>query len=487
MNLSELFEQMVELEASDLFLSVGAPPYVSIEGNMSPLGEEPLDSDGVKELALSMLSKEQRQEFISNQELNVAVRLPEVGRFRINLFRQMGEIALVARYIKARIPSIEQLKLPQIFKDLVLEERGLVLVVGSTGTGKSTTLASMIAHRNSTRSGHILTIEDPVEFVHEHIKSLVNQREVGVDTESYEVALKNAMREAPNVIMIGEIRDQSTMKKAIAYAESGHLCLSTLHANSANEAIDRIINFFEDTAHKQLFNDLSSHLRAIICQRLPVGKDGKRVAAVEIMVNTPLISNLIHRGEINKIKEAMNKKKGEGCQTFDDALFDLVRQGTLDMEVALQQADSRNDLSLRFRLEGTVEEKIEPIAKEVSYAKGLSFAKYHSYKMLKYKVDKITGNTSDLVENAIQNALTQKGFSWDMSAPNLELRYSLSLNQQGNNVTAVLLINISDVKTQKSIWRAKGTRALEAHNLADWNLEHDIEDLLSSFPPDPQN
>jgi len=483
MNLAELFGKVVELNASDLFLSVGAPPYVSIEGTMTPLGKEKLSSAWVKELSFSMISEEQSKEFSTKQELNVAVRLPGIGRFRINLFKQMGEVAFVARYIKAKIPSIEELKLPQVFKDLVMEERGLILVVGSTGTGKSTTLASMISHRNKLMSGHILTIEDPVEFVHEHERSLVNQREVGVDTESYEVALKNAMREAPNVIMIGEIRDQSTMKKAIAYAESGHLCLSTLHANSANEAIDRIINFFDDTAHKQLFNDLSGHLKAIICQRLPIGKHGKRIAAVEIMINTPLISNLIHRGEVSKIKEAMSKKKGEGCQTFDDSLFELVRQGTLEQDVALQHADSRNDLALRFRLEGTTEEKTDPIIKEINYAKGLVFAHYHTYSLLKYKVDKISGETDRVLENAIQKSMMQKGFNWESQNSNLELRYSLTLNQVGNNVNGVILMNISDVKSQKSIWRAKGSRALEAHNLTEWNLEQDVDELLKAFPP----
>lgn len=483
MNLAELFGKVVELNASDLFLSVGAPPYVSIEGTMTPLGKEKLSSVQVKELSFSMISEEQIKEFRAKQELNVAVRLPGIGRFRINLFQQMGEVAFVARYIKAKIPSIEELKLPQIFKDLVMEERGLILVVGSTGTGKSTTLASMISHRNQLMSGHILTIEDPVEFVHEHQRSLVNQREVGVDTESYEIALKNAMREAPNVIMIGEIRDQSTMKKAIAYAESGHLCLSTLHANSANEAIDRIINFFDDTAHKQLFNDLSGHLKAIICQRLPIGKQGKRIAAVEIMINTPLISNLIHRGEVSKIKEAMSKKKGEGCQTFDDSLFELVRKGMLEQDVALQHADSRNDLALRFRLEGTTEEKTDPIIKEINYAKGLVFAHYHTYSLLKYKVDKISGETDRLLENAIQKAMVQKGFNWEAQNSNLELRYSLTLNQVGNSVNGIILMNISDVKSQKSIWRAKGSRSLEAHNLAEWDLEQDIDELLKAFPP----
>ena len=484
MNLSDLFEKMVELDASDLFLSVGAPPCVSIEGEMSALGEAKLSSEMLKKLSYSMLNEDQVKEFEKTKELNVAIRLKNTGRFRINLFRQMGEIAFVSRYIKADIPSIEQLKLPEVFKELVLEERGMVLVVGSTGTGKSTTLASMIAHRNLTKGGHILTIEDPVEFVHEHRKSLVNQREVGVDTDSYEIALKNAMREAPDVIMIGEIRDQSTMRKAIAYAESGHLCLSTLHANSANEAIDRILNFFEEGAHKQIFNDLSSHLRAIICQRLPVGKDGKRVAAVEIMLNTPLISNLIQRGEVSNIKQAMRKKGGGGCQTFDDALFDLVRAGSLEQKVALKNADSRNDLSLRFRLEGAVDEKLEPIKKEVNFAKGLSFARYHAYKLVQFKVDKISANTGHVLEVAIQQALTKKGFSWDNESPNLEIRYSLALNQQGNNVTATLMINITDVKTQKTIWRAKGTRALEAQTLGDWNISSDIADLLKNFPPD---
>ena len=284
-------------------------------------------------------------------EGNLAISISGLGRFRVNVFRQRGDVAMVIRYIKGQIPSLEELNLPITLKQLIMEPRGLVLVVGSTGSGKSTTLASMVNYRNENATGHILTIEDPVEFLHTHKKSVVDQREVGLDTLSYEVALKNAMREAPDVILIGEIRDRHTMQHAIAYAETGHLCLSTLHANNANQALDRIVNFFPDSAHHQLYMDLSLNLKAVISQRLIKSKDGKRVPAVEIMLLSTFVAELIQKGDIHAVKEAMEHGNERGMQTFDQALYKLYREGRITQEEALANADSRNNLSLRMRLD----------------------------------------------------------------------------------------------------------------------------------------
>jgi twitching motility protein PilU len=295
------------------------------------------------------------REFESTLECNLAISVAQLGRFRVNVFRQRGDTSMVIRYIRGQIPSIEELFLPQTLKKVVMEKRGLVLVVGSTGSGKSTTLASMIDFRNQNATGHILTIEDPIEFLHQHKKSLVNQREIGLDSMSYENALKNAMREAPDVILIGEIRDAATMQQAIAYAETGHLCLSTLHANNANQALDRIINFFPDSAHRQLLNDLSLNLKAVVSQRLITTKDGGRRAAVETLIQSAYTAELIQKGKIHDLKEAMEQGGQRGMMTFDQSLYELYVEGAIALEEALSHADSRNNLALRIRLntEGT--------------------------------------------------------------------------------------------------------------------------------------
>ncbi|MFM1896660.1 MAG: hypothetical protein RLZZ385_1734 [Pseudomonadota bacterium] len=350
MDIGPYLKLMAEKDASDLFFSVGAPVSIKIQGQTHPVGKDVLAPGAVKTLAYSLISDEKQKLFEQELELNFSFALPDVGRYRINLYRQRGEVAMVVRYIKSRIPGIEELQLPEILKQLVMEPRGLILVVGATGSGKSTTLASMIDYRNSNRSGHILTIEEPVEFVHHHKKSIVDQREIGFDTLSYASALKNAMREAPDVILIGEIRDRETMQHAIAYAETGHLCLSTLHANNANQAIDRIINFFPDSAHHQLLIDLSMNLRAVVSQRLIRGRDGSRVPAVEIMLKSPYISDLIAKREIDLLKEAIEKNRDAGMQTFDQSLYDLYVAGKISREDALENADSRNNLALRMRL-----------------------------------------------------------------------------------------------------------------------------------------
>lgn len=351
MKISPFLEMMAQKEASDLFFSVGAPPGIKIRGKTSPASDRALQPGEVKELAYSVISDQQRAEFESTMELNFAINLEDIGRYRINLYRQRGEVSMVIRFIKSRIPKIEELHLPPVLKQLVMLPRGLILVVGATGSGKSTTLASMIDYRNEHKDGHILTIEDPVEYVYEHKQAIVDQREVGLDTLSYANALKNAMREAPDVILIGEIRDRETMQHAIAYAETGHLCLSTLHANNANQAIDRIINFFPDSAQHQLLIDLALNLRAVISQRLLTGLDGNLVPATEIMIQSVYISDLIEKREIDVIMEAIERGREEGMHTFDQSLYELYQQGRISREVALQNADSRNNLALKIRLE----------------------------------------------------------------------------------------------------------------------------------------
>ncbi len=351
MDIVPYLKLMVQKNGSDLFFSTGAPPNLKAEGETRPIGSSPLQPGQVRKLAYGVMSDEQIKEFESTFECNLAISIQKLGRFRVNVFKQRGDAAMVIRYIKGVIPPVEKLNLPVILKDLIMEPRGLILVVGSTGSGKSTTLASMIEHRNQHKAGHILTIEDPIEYLYTHKKSVVDQREVGIDTLSYENALKNAMREAPDVILIGEIRDMYTMQHAVAYAETGHLCLSTLHANNANQALDRIINFFPDSSQNQLYMDLSLNLRAVVSQRLVKGKNGQRIPAVEIMLLTTYISELIQKGDVHAIKEVMEQGTERGMQTFDQSLYSLFQEGRITLEEALNHADSRNNLSLKIRLD----------------------------------------------------------------------------------------------------------------------------------------
>lgn len=355
MELTPFLEMMVERNASDLLFSVGGPPSIKIDGITLHVGEHIVSASDVRALAYAAMDEAQQRRFEETWEMNLALVMGKVGRFRINIYRQRGDIAMAMRYITNHIPSIEQLNLPAILKDLVMIPRGLVLVVGSTGSGKSTTLASMIDYRNARRTGHILTIEEPIEYVHVHKRSLVDQREVGLDTHSYADALKNAMRQAPDVIMIGEIRDRETMQAAIAYAETGHLCLSTLHANNANQTLDRIINFFPESARAQLLMDLSLNLQAVVSQRLLRGVDGKRIPAVELLLSSAYVSDLIAKGEIAQLKQAIKQSTDVGMQTFDQALYALYAQGKISYEQAIEQADSRTDLALTIRLNGHAE------------------------------------------------------------------------------------------------------------------------------------
>ena len=350
--LTRFLHQMAEKKASDVFFSVGAPPNMKIDGETIHLGEAPLSAEMVRDLAYSVMNDKQQREFEATMEMNLAFGLPDAGRFRVNVYRQRGNIALAVRYITSNIPSIQALNLPPILQDLIMTPRGLILMVGSTGSGKSTTLASMIDYRNTLKTGHILTVEEPIEYLHQHKQSMVDQREVGLDTMSYANALKNAMRQAPDVIMIGEIRDRETMQAAIAYAETGHLCLSTLHANNANQTLDRIINFFPDSAHHQLLIDLSLNLKGVVSQRLLRGVRKERVPAVEILLSTPFVSDLIQKGEIASIKEAMKQSLDHGMLTFDESIYRLYAAGQISYDEAIEHADSHTDLALRVRLEG---------------------------------------------------------------------------------------------------------------------------------------
>jgi twitching motility protein PilU len=349
----DLLKAMVSKKASDLFITSGFPPAIKLDGKMTPVANQPLTPQHTAELTRSIMNDKQAAEFEATRECNFAINPGGIGRFRVSAFVQQGRIGMVLRTITTTIPKFEELNLPVVLKDVVMSKRGLVIMVGGTGSGKSTSLAAMIGYRNENSYGHIITIEDPVEYTHEHKNCVITQREVGVDTDTWHAALKNTLRQAPDVILIGEIRDRETMDYAIAFAETGHLCMATLHANSANQALDRIINFFPEERRHQLLMDLSLNIRALVSQRLIPKKDGKgRACAVEVMLNSPLISDLIFKGEVHEIKQIMSKSRELGMQTFDQHLFELYETGQISYEDALRNADSVNELRLMIKLQG---------------------------------------------------------------------------------------------------------------------------------------
>ena len=349
----KLLKVVVEQGASDLVITAGLPPSVKVSGRMLPLLKTPLTPEQAREMVHSTMTEAQIQEFEAERECNFAIHSPIAGRFRISAFYQRNFAGMVLRRIETHIPSVDDLQLPAIVKDLAMSKRGLLIFVGATGTGKSTSLAAMIGHRNANSKGHIITIEDPIEFIHEHRGCMVTQREVGVDTPSFDVALKNTLRQAPDVIMVGEVRTRETMDYALTFAETGHLCLATLHANNANQALDRIINFFPADRHSQVWMDLSLNLRGMIAQQLLPTIDGKgRRAAIEVLINTPLVADMIRKGEVHSLKELMGKSNEQGMQTFDQALYALFRTGDITYESALAAADSANDLRLMIKLAG---------------------------------------------------------------------------------------------------------------------------------------
>jgi twitching motility protein PilU len=358
---------MVKAGGSDLFISHDFPPSMKAHGQMTPLSQQKLNGTTTAKLADALMTPKQRAEFTQELECNFAIAVPGVSRFRVNVFFQQGNVGMVLRTIAAEIPNFEKLRLPEVLKDVVMEKRGLVLLVGGTGSGKSTSLAAMIDHRNRTSAGHIITVEDPVEYAHVSQKSLITHREVGVDTHSWRHALKNTLRQAPDVILVGEIRDVETMEHAIAFAETGHLCLSTLHANSASQTMERIVNFFPEERRTQLLMDLSVNLRAIVSQRLVRTEDGSgRVAAIEILLNTPTIAEKIFKGEFNELKGVMNKSREQGMRTFDWALFELYNEGRIGYEEAIRNADSANELRLNIKLKSKRGEPATSIAQSLS-------------------------------------------------------------------------------------------------------------------------
>ena len=348
LNTKPLFKLMVDKRASDLFFTSYAPIKIKIEGQIFPVNKQMLTPEVVRQAAYGLMTQDQIEAFNEELEIDFAISEPGLGRFRVNVFHQRGNPAMVLRYITADMPRLDDLGLPDILKDLMMMRRGMILMVGATGSGKSTTLASMINYRNENSSDHIITIEDPIEFLHSNKKSIINQREVGLDTKSYARALKSAMRAAPDVLLIGEIRDRETMESAIMLAGTGHLVLATLHANNAAETLDRIINMFPQDQHKQVFLDLSQYLRAILSQRLVIGKDGKRIAAIEVLLNTPYITELVKKGDVSAIKEAIVASSERGVQSFDVALLNLYKQGRIEIEEALANADSRSNLEAKI-------------------------------------------------------------------------------------------------------------------------------------------
>lgn len=361
MEMQALLEKMSELQGSDLYLTNGAPPTLKVNNKLVVLDSVPFSKGAVKDLAYALMSDAQRDIFEQRLEMNLAHILSGNRRFRINIFLQQSEVGMVIRRIHTILPTVDGLGLPSLVKDLAVEKNGLILFVGSTGCGKSTSLAALINYRNEMNAGHIITIEDPIEFVHPHKKSIITQREVGLDTISYNTALANALRQAPDVILIGEIRTRETMEQAISFSETGHLCLSTLHANNADQAFDRMVNFFDKEHHSQLLLDLSLNIKAIISQRLVVNKSGSRSLAIEVLVNTPLIASLIYRGDFGAIKEAMEKSTNMGMQTFDQALEQLYFDGKISLEEALRNADSKNNLRLRISLK---DKSVSPVTPE---------------------------------------------------------------------------------------------------------------------------
>ncbi len=351
LDIQKLLTVMNEHDASDLYITVDSPPSYRVNGVVRPAGNRCLTPEDTQGLAMSVLTDKQQREFDELNEQNLALYYPALGRFRVNVFRQRGCVGMVIRQIKTDIKTLDDLGLPQVLKDVSMAKRGLVLVVGATGSGKSTTLAAMIDHRNVNQAGHIISVEDPIEFIHVHKKSIITQREIGMDTETYHHALKNALRQAPDVILIGEIRDLETMEAAITFAETGHLCLATLHSNSANQAMERVMNFFPPERHKQIYLQLSLNLKGVISQRLVKTGEGNRVAAIEILLSSPRVKDLIHKGEIAQIKEAMEKSTNLGMQTFDQHLFQHYKDGKITLDEALRNADSANNLRLRVKLE----------------------------------------------------------------------------------------------------------------------------------------
>jgi len=416
MDFKKYLRILVKNDGSDLYLTFNAPPSAKFQGKLKALSRDRMTSEGLDEIAKFLMNKEQQDQFEIKPEMNLALDEPDIGRFRINIFKQRTHLAMVIRNIKVDIPNADALGLPPILKEIIMQKRGLILFVGGTGSGKSTSLAALIDHRNANAAGHIVTIEDPIEYVHPHKKSLVSQREVGVDTDTYEDALENTLRQAPDVILIGEIRTEETMEHALAFAETGHLCLSTLHANNSNQALDRIINFFPEERHNQLLQDIGLNIKAFISQRLIPTIDGKRVAAIEILIGTPIIRELITKGDILGIKEIMEKSEELGMQTFDSHIYKLYKEGIISLEEAMKNADSPSNLQVKMNLEdnsysdmSTDEPELDKDGNEIEdkMFAGLSLESMEELTEKVDETDKILKTPQEMMEEKIAKRLVQ--------------------------------------------------------------------------------
>jgi twitching motility protein PilU len=493
--LTGLLSTMVARDASDLYLNAEAPPMIKVAGHMKPLHGPALSPSHIHDIVYSALSEQQRYDFESLLELDFGLDFEDIGRFRVNVYKQRNHPAMVVRYIKDEIPSISDLNLPEVFHDLAMEERGLILVVGTAGSGKSTSLAAMLDYRNQHASGHILTVEDPIEFTHHHKQSLVSQREVGIDTHSYDDALKHALREAPDVIMIGEIRDEETAKQALRYAETGHLCLSTLHANNANQAIERFLNFFPSDSRPQKRKELAQHLQAIIAQRLAKTLDAKRTAAVEIMINTPHISKLIEKAETDEIKDAMGSGDNSHCQTFDDAIYQLIHQQRISKKEGMRLADSRIDLGLRFQYHQ--QKSLEEGARQEKYwvKPDTNFSLYRTLSVsAKKRSSERRPEMAKLLDEAIRQSINERGYRLQADNPDLMLKYAYGLRHQQDinlelgdsneqpTVESGLAVKVKDRKTGETLWYMTASRPMGQALPSQQELNIEMANLFASLP-----
>lgn len=498
--LAMMLESMVVLKASDLYINVGAPPTFKVNGELRTVTEKPLDPDQIHKLITTVLDEEQKQRFEQNMELDIALQNKNGGRFRLNIYRQKGALALVARHIKDIIPSLDELQLPPVLKELSLLKQGLVLVVGGTGVGKSSTLASMIDYRNQQLYGHILTVEDPIEFVHYHRKSLVSQREIGVDTNSYSDALKYALREAPDVIVIGEIRDSDTARHALRFAETGHLCMATLHATTASSALDRFINFFAPEAQRQVHQDLAFHLKAVVAQRLANTLDKKRVPAVEVLINNSYISALIEKGDTTAVRQAMAKDSSDNCQTFDDAIYQLVVDGIISKEEANRVTDSKVDFGLRFRLTEQSQavryfmDKKEWLAPNIDLQGKLRVG----LKAKRVNTD-LQKNLTQMFSETLSKELRVKGYEVTADDPQLVLYFSYGILSSAPKIAATLeefneqmdqyvgaesklALQVVDPETNAKVWTLSAVGPVDKQGFDGKLLQEEISNLLGSLP-----
>ncbi|GLS25220.1 PilT/PilU family type 4a pilus ATPase [Marinibactrum halimedae] len=496
-DLTGLLSVMVMRDASDLFVTANARPTIKVDGQYHPIGDDPFSAERVSELIFAVLTPEQAEQFRRDLAVDLGLEYPKVGRFRLNLYHQKGAPALVARFIKHEIPGFKALGLPPVVRKVAMAERGLILVVGGTGTGKSTTLASMIDYRNTNRAGHILTIEDPIEYTHPHKKSLISQREVGIDTHSFEDALKFALREAPDAVLVGEIRDMHTATQVLRLAETGHVCLSSLHANSASQALDRVQNLFPQSAHKRIRQDLAGMLVAIISQRMVFTHSGQRVMVPEIMMNTPYIADLIEKGETGKIKDAMSESDDD-CQTFDDALIKLFEAGKISREEALRMADSKINLSVRLSADNSGYNPMQSDVIRLEKVWRSPSAKFDRYKWMSItaheRCQTIWPDLASGLAKAIKVGLQERGYqSYEpkegVAPPPIDFFFAFSPKSKTNGAgkkpvmtTASLLMHVKDQKSGEVVWRLSATMNMQDTSLTQQELSIEISKLLASLP-----